>query len=97
MAKPCCERDHDHDGNCDRHPDLCRYVRKIYGVPAYVGGRVRIGTLMPVSQTGTIKAADSYLYVLMDGEKDVRRFHPTSCIDYLNEDGTVAAHYGDTD
>lgn len=78
-------------------PDPCDYIRKTYGAPAAVGGRVRIGLLMPVSQTGTIKSADHYLYVLMDGEKDTRRFHPTHCIDYLNHDGSVAASYGDED
>ena len=77
-------------------PDTCAYVRRAYGVPARTGGRVHVHLLMPTSQTGTIKSADHYLYVLMDGEKEPRRFHPTHCLDYLNPDGTVAASYGDT-
>ena len=82
-------------------PDSCEYVRSTYGVPARVGGRVKIGFVigpfdkMSVAQTGVIKGADHHLFVLMDGEKKPRRFHPTWLITYLNDDGTVAARYGD--
>lgn len=78
--------------------DPCEYIRNTYGVPAFVGGRV-ITHVHQIPRnttfTGTIKGADHYLYVLLDGEKKPRRYHPTHCIDYLNPDGSVAASYGD--
>jgi hypothetical protein len=79
-------------------PDPCAYVRQIFNAPAYVGGRVRIAYLIRgmANQTGTIKGADSQLYVLMDGEKKPRPFHPAHCITYFNTDGTTAAFFGDT-
>jgi hypothetical protein len=46
-----------------------------------VGGRVRIGPWLSGAQTGTIKGADDLLYVLIDKEREPRRFHPANCFE----------------
>lgn len=81
-------------------PDSCAYIRQYYGVPAEVGMRVKFHFLInpfgnPTSQTGVIKGADHHLFVLLDGEKKPRRFHPTWLISYLDEHGNTIKEYGD--
>ena len=77
------------------------YIRQTYGIPIFRGMRVRFHFLVSAhvpgatSQTGSIKSADQYLYVLLDGEKKPRRFHPTWLITYYNPDGTELTSYGD--
>lgn len=63
-------------------PDCYDYVRRTYGVPAYIGVRVRVrgreGVL--VNQ----KPGDQYVYILFDGEQKWQGpYHPTDGIEYL--------------
>lgn len=61
--------------------DCYDYVRKTYGVPAYVGVRVRIG-----NREGVLVAARSdlhYLHVRLDGQKFSVNAHPTDNVQYL--------------
>ncbi len=52
------------------------YIRRTYQVPAYRGVRVEIyRPEKPVF--GVITGGNHYLWVMLDGEKRSRRFHPT--------------------
>ena len=80
--------------------DSSANVRTPYGVPAKTGMRIRIHYQVKVTHgkpptTGVIRGADHHLIVLLDGEKEPRRLHPTWLIDYLDEHGRVIASYGD--
>lgn len=71
-------------------PDCYDYVRRTYGVPAYIGVRVRLpngreGNLVPVAGVG-----DQYVHVRLDGQVHADRYHPTDGIDYLNVAATAA-------
>ena len=58
-----------------------KYIRKTYDVPAVKGERVIIFS----GQSGTITGAiNSYLLILIDGEKKAKPFHPTWNIDYFS-------------
>jgi len=57
------------------------YIRKYYGVPAKVGGRI----LFKYNQKeGVIKgSSNANLMVLFDGEKTPKPLHPTWEVKYL--------------
>lgn len=61
------------------------YIRKVYGVPAKRGGRVRYtGGIHP--SEGRILGADGpHLRIRMDGSLTVLKYHPTWKIEYLTE------------
>lgn len=61
------------------------YIRTYYQVPARRGTRVRYrGGQIP--QEGTIVGfRDAYLRVRLDGEREIRSYHPTWRIDYLGD------------
>jgi hypothetical protein len=62
--------------------DCYDYVRKTYGVPAYIGVRVRFSN----GQEGVLVKARSdlhYVHVQLDGQKFAVNAHPTSEIEYL--------------
>lgn len=65
------------------------YVRRYYGVPAYVGVRVRVN-----GRDGELvdpRRDDQYVYVLFDGERKASGpWHPTDRIEYLPLTGTTA-------
>lgn len=67
------------------------YVRRHYGVPVKRGGRVRLGAGFgpDAGREGTITSASYHVFVRLDGERHVRRFHPTWELDYI--DTTEAA------
>ena len=59
-------------------------IRRQYGVPAEVGGR--IAYTYQGRREGTIVGFDTegaYLLIRLDGEDDARRYHPTWEIEYL--------------
>ena len=59
------------------------YVRDYYRVPARCGGRIvyRGGQ---VPREGTVVGfRDAYLLIRLDGECEIRSYHPTWMIDYL--------------
>ena len=61
--------------------DCYDYVRRYYGVPAYIGMRVRVqgheGVLVK-------SRGDQYVYILFDGEQKKRGpYHPTDAVEYL--------------
>jgi hypothetical protein len=61
--------------------DCYEYVRKTYGVPAYVGVRVRAG-----EREGVIVSARSdlhYVHVRFDGQKFAVNAHPSD-VEYLD-------------
>jgi hypothetical protein len=63
-------------------PDCYEYVRNYYGVPAFVGGRVKIG-----QREGVLVRARSdlhYIHVRLDGQKHSVPAHPTSEVEYLS-------------
>jgi hypothetical protein len=67
-----------------RKQDCYEYVRTTYGVPAFVGGRVRIG-----DKAGVLVRASTdlhYLHVRFDGVKFSVNAHPTDGVTYLQED-----------
>ena len=70
--------------------DQCEYLRNAYGVPAHIGGHVRVE-----GRPGVIKGATHHLKVLFAGDKKPKFCHPTWRITYLNNDGTIAHEYGD--
>jgi hypothetical protein len=56
------------------------YIRKFYGVPAKRGGRIIYGA----SGYGTIVGSmGAYLRIRMDGEKQVKSYHPQHLITYI--------------
>ncbi len=62
-------------------PDCYEYVRNYYGVPAYIGVRVKAD-----GKEGVLVEARSnlhYIHVLLDGEKHTSPCHPTDEIEYL--------------
>lgn len=60
------------------------YIRKFYGVPAKMGGRVQFWWPPTDEQKGTITGASGpYLRVRFDGEKRTAFLHPTWEITYL--------------
>ncbi len=62
-------------------PDCYDYVRRHYGVPAYVGARVRIENREGVLVRST---TGQYVEVRFDGERRVTGpYHPTDGIEYL--------------
>lgn len=65
-------------------PDCYDYVRRYYGVPAYIGVRVRVG-----SREGVLVKprgdGDQYLHIRFDGERGVTGpYHPTDGVEFLN-------------
>lgn len=67
--------------NREYKPDCCAYVRNYYGVPAYVGMRVRVG-----GREGVIVRAKSdlhYVHIRLDGETRSSVYHPTDGVEYL--------------
>lgn len=75
-------------------PDSCAYVRGYYGVPAYVGVRVRVK-----KREGVIveaKHSQHYVHIRLDGDKRSDVYHPTDGVEYLgvravNEPALVGA------
>lgn len=63
------------------------YIRRTYGVPAQVGGRVRYtGDGDDKPQLGTITSASgAHLNIRLDGQKHALPFHPTWKLEYLDE------------
>lgn len=62
-------------------PDCYDYVRKMYGVPAYIGARVRYN-----DREGVIMRARTdlhYVHIRFDGTKFTVPCHPTDEIEYL--------------
>lgn len=67
------------------------YIRRIYNVPAYRGGRVRYTG--DGEQYGTIcSASGGHINIRLDGRKFSQPFHPTWKLEYLEEDRS--AHPG---
>lgn len=63
-------------------PDCYDYVRKTYGVPAFIGARVRFSG----KREGVIVSARTdlhYIHVRLDGQKFSVPAHPTSDVEYL--------------
>lgn len=65
----------------DEYPDdaSLEYVRKHYGVPARVGGKVRAGKKLGVIVCGT-----NYVFVRLNGEKHALPYHPED-LEYLED------------
>lgn len=67
-------------------PDCYDYVRRYYGVPAYVNARVRIGNREGVLVRST---TGHYVEVRFDGERRVTGpYHPTDGVEYLAQSPT---------
>lgn len=69
------------------------YVRRVYGVPAGRGRRVRIRYSPSDIREGSITSASNYVYVRLDGEKRPKPFHPTSEVQYLDAEGNVVCDH----
>lgn len=70
-------------------PDCYDYVRRQYGVPAYVGVRVRTKGTVP--SEGVLVAARSdlhYIHVWFDGAKFAVNAHPSD-VEYLGVAATA--------
>lgn len=65
--------------------DCYEYVRRTYGVPAYVGVRVRIGGVEGVLVLA--HTALHYVHVRFDGQKFAVPYHPEE-VEYLNVQAT---------
>lgn len=64
-------------------PDCYDYVRNYYGVPAYIGVRVRVRDREGVLVQGK-GHSDQYLHIRFDGDARVSGpYHPTDHIEYL--------------
>lgn len=61
--------------------DCCAYIRNYYGVPAYVGVRVRVR-----GREGVIvqaKHSQHYVHIRFDGDRKSDIYHPTDGVEYL--------------
>jgi hypothetical protein len=61
--------------------DCYEYVRNYYGVPAYIGVRVKL----PGEREGVIVPAKHslhYVHILQDGDKRSGVYHPLDVIEY---------------
>ena len=62
-------------------PDCYDYVRRYYGVPAYIGVRVivggRDGVIVPA------KHLQHYVHIKLDGERRSGIYHPTDGVEYV--------------
>lgn len=70
-------------------PDCYDYVRRYYGVPAYIGVRVKVS-----GREGVLvnSRCQHYLYIRFDGDMRVAGpYHPTDGIEYLVVDHVVNA------
>jgi len=64
-----------------------RYIRDYYKVPAWRGRRV-IYSGGQIPQPGTITGfRDAHLRIRLDGEHQIRSYHPTWRIEYLPPGG----------
>lgn len=65
-------------------PDCYDYVRRFYGVPAYIGVRVSVR-----GRDGALvnhRPSDQYVYIRFDGDRRVSGpYHPTDEITYRPE------------
>jgi hypothetical protein len=64
-------------------PDCYDYVRRYYGVPAYIGVRVQVG-----EKEGVIVKSNGspYVHIKLDGAKHANPYHPTDpALKYLIE------------
>lgn len=64
-------------------PDCCAYIRGYYGVPAYVGVRVKVR-----GREGVIVAAKHstrYVHIRLDGDRRSEIYHPTDGVEYVIE------------
>ena len=72
------------DSVSETKPDCYAYVRRFYGVPAYVGMTVRVS-----GREGVLvnhRPSDQYVYILFEGDKRARGpYHPTDGIEYRFE------------
>lgn len=69
------------------------YVRRVYGVPAGRGRRVRIRYSLTEIREGSITSASCYIYVRLDGQKRPRPFHPCWEVQYLDSEGNVVCDH----
>jgi hypothetical protein len=61
-------------------------IREYYNVPAWQGGRI-VYRGRQVPQQGTITGfsqENMHLRIRLDGEREIRSYHPTWMIDYLH-------------
>lgn len=61
--------------------DCYEYVRRTYGVPAYIGMRVRLETPKGGRKEGElvqVYGQELYVHIRMDGEKRAFPYHPTT-------------------
>jgi hypothetical protein len=64
---------------------VLEYVRETYGVPAYVGGRVRYTPPSDEVLMGTITGERAgHVRVRFDGRRQAVNMHPTWCLEYLD-------------
>ena len=66
--------------------DPCDYVRRSYGVPAEIGGRVRFVESDQTVRYGVIVKATHHLHIRWDGDPKgapLARLHPTWHVSYL--------------
>jgi len=82
--------------------DPCAYIRETYGIPIFIGQRVKFHFHVPshilgaTSQGGWITGASNHIHVILDGEHHARAFHPAWLVTYYNPDGTEMVSFGDT-
>lgn len=76
-----------------QQPDCYDYVRRYYGVPAYVGVRVTVS-----GRAGVLvkpRCADQYVHILFDGDKRMRGpYHPTDGVTYEPVGTKAISHVG---
>jgi hypothetical protein len=63
-------------------PDCYDYVRNYYGVPAFIGKRVKVNGREGVLARRA--SGDQYVYITFDGERGAKGpYHPEDGIEYL--------------
>jgi hypothetical protein len=66
-------------------PDCYDYVRRYYGVPAYIGVRVRVGSREGVLVKPRRGDGDQYLHIRFDGDRAISGpYHPTEGVEFLD-------------
>lgn len=66
------------------------YIRNRYSVPAQIGGRIRFHH---AGRDGTIVDFDglgAYLWVLLDGDSEPVKLHPTWMVEYLTDSAAAS-------
>ena len=59
------------------------YIRRTYGVPAKRGARIEYAAHEPPKPGTIVGSKGAHLRIRLDGQKQIKTYHPTFLINYL--------------